>query len=188
LEAAGDVTPTAVAFAAYLALALALPAVVSSETVQVALILGLPLAVGWLVFQGPLLALAAKTGYLRTLWARLPHALVAANLGMAGINVAAAPLINLSLRSCSIFPTPGWTVGILWAIVVLGALLGVLLLFIYQSWAVRRGLSAWRVLAWGDGEVRSGSWRTMWWWVLLSYLALVVGVVASVVLQQLSSA
>ena len=71
---------------------------------------------------------------------------------------------------------------------VLGALLGGLLLYLQQLWAVRRGLSAWRVLAWGGGEVRSGSWRTLWWWVLLSYLALVGGVVASVVLQQLLSA
>jgi hypothetical protein len=37
---------------------------------------------------------------------------------------------------------PGWAAGILWAIVVGGALLGWLLLTLYQSWAVRRGLSA----------------------------------------------
>ena len=58
---------------------------------QLVLIFGLPPAVGWLAFQGPLLALAAKRGYLRTLGRRLPHALVAANLGMAGVDVVAAP-------------------------------------------------------------------------------------------------
>jgi hypothetical protein len=151
-------------------------------------VLGLPLAVGWLAFQGPLLALAARRGYLWMLWKRLPHALVAANLGIAGINLAAAPLINASLRTCSIFPRPGWSAGILWALVVAGALPGGLLLFLYQSWAVRRGLAAWRVVAAGDGEVCSGSWRTLWWWVLLSYVVLVGGLVASVVLQRLFSA
>ena len=63
-----------------------------------------------------------------------------------------------------------------------------LLLYLHHSWAVRRGLSAWRVVAGADDAVRSGSWRTLWWWVLLSYLALVGGVVASVILQQRLSA
>jgi hypothetical protein len=187
LEAAGDVMPTAVAFAAYLALALSLPAVMGSELAQLALILGLPLALGWLAFQGPLLALAANTGYLRTLWEQLPHVLVAANLGMAGVNAVAVPLLNVSLRTCAVFPSPGWTVGVLWAIVVLGALLGGLLLALYQWWAAKRDLSAWRALASRDGAVRSASWGTLWWWIPLSYLALVGGVVAGVVLSQLLS-
>lgn len=192
LEAAGDVTPAAVALAAYLALALSLPAVMGSGPTQLALVLGLPLALGWLAFQGPLLALATKTGYLRILRERLPHALVAANLGMAGASAVATPLVSVSTRTCSIFPSPGWVAGMLWAIVVLCALMGGLLLFIYQSWAVRRGVSAWHVLAWGDGEVRgeirSGPWGVLWWWVLLSYAALVGGLAASVLLQQLFSA
>jgi hypothetical protein len=188
LEAAGDIAPTTVAYAAYLALALSLPAVMGSASLQAALILGLPLALGWLAFQGPLLARAAKTGYVRVLWRRLPHALVAANLGLAGTNLLAAPLVHLSTGACSLFPRPGWSVGILWAVVVAGALVGVLLLCLYEWWAARRGLAAWRVVAAGDGEVRSGSWRQLWWWVLLSYLALVGGVSGSAVLQQLVAA
>ena len=35
-----------------------------------------------------------------------------------------------------------------------------LLLCLHHSWAVRRGLSAWRVVAGADDAVRSGSWRT----------------------------
>jgi hypothetical protein len=159
-----------------------------SELAQLALILGLPLAVGWLAFQGTLLALASDGGYLRTLWARLPHALIAANLGIAGMHTLATPLINLSMRTCSIFPSPGWEAGILWAIVVGGALAGGLLLWLFQLWAVKRGLSAWRAVAWEEGAVRSGSWRTLWWWVLLSYVVLVGGVAASAAVQQLLSA
>jgi hypothetical protein len=185
LEAAGDVMPAVVAFAAFLALVLLVPAVSGSQAVQLALILGLPLAVSWLVFQGPLLALASRQGYLRTLGQRLPQALVAANLGMAGINAVAAPLVNKSLRTCSIFPSPGRAFGALWAILVLGALLGGLLLFIYEMWAVRRGFQAWSVLASGKGEARSPSWRRLWWWILLSYAALFGGLVTSVILQQL---
>jgi hypothetical protein len=182
------VTPTVVASAIFLTLALFSPAILGSEPAQLALIVGLPPAVGWLVFQGPLLALASKGGYLRTLWARLPHALIAANLGLAGIHAIATPLINLSLRACSILPTPGWAVGILWAVVVGGALASGMLLFLYQLWVVKRGLSAWYVVAREEGVVRSGTWRTLWWWVLLSYLVLLGGVVASAVLQQLVSA
>jgi hypothetical protein len=187
LEAAGDVMPTVVAFAAFLALALFVPAVSGSGPAQGALMLGLPLAVGWLVFQGPLLALVVQRGYLRTLGGRLPQALVAANLGMAGVNAVAAPLVNASLGTCSIFPSPGWAMGTLWAIVVLGALLGGLLLFIYEFWAVRRGFQAWSVLASREGQVLPPSWRMLWWWILLSYAALFGGLVASVILQQLLS-
>lgn len=183
LESAGDVTPTTLAFMAYLALALFVPAVLGSDLVQLALILGLPLAVGWTAFQGPLLALATKRGYLRTLWERLPHALVAANLGMAGVSAVAGPLTNASVRTCSFFPSPGWAMGILWAIAVLGALLSGLLLFIYQSWAVRRSFQAWRILASGEGQVRSPTWRTLWWWILISYAALLGGLVANAFLQ-----
>jgi hypothetical protein len=184
LETAGDVVPATVAFAAYLALALAVPAIMGNGAAQLGLILGLPLALSWLIYQGPLLAWAARRSYLRILWERFPHALVAANLGMAGVNLFAVPLINASLRTCSIFPSPGWSVGTLWAIVAGGALLGGLLLSLHQLWAARCGLVAWRVLAVGEGEVRSGSWRKLWWWVLLSYLVLVAGMAASIVLQQ----
>lgn len=172
---------------AYLALALLVPAVLGSGLVQLLLMLGLPLAGGWTAFQGLLLALAAKRGYLRTLGARLPHALVASNLGMAGVNAVAAPLLNQSMRTCPIFPLPGWVMGTLWTIAVLGALPGGLLLFVYRSWGARCGSQARCVLASGDGQVQSLPWRTLWWWILLSYGALLGGLVASVFLQQLLS-
>jgi hypothetical protein len=188
LEAAGDVTPAVVAFAIHLGLAFSFPAVLGEGLLPLVLIAGLPLALSWLVFQGPLLALASKRGYLRTLWERLPNALVAGNLGMAGVIAIAGPLAIARTGACSLFPTPGWAMGALWAIVVLSALPGGLLLLLYQLWAVQRGLVAWRALAWREEEVRLASWRKLWWWVLLSYGVLLGGLVAFVVLLQLSSA
>jgi hypothetical protein len=188
LEAAGDVTPVVVAFAIYLALAVKFPVVAGEGLLPLVFIAGLPLALSWLAFQGLLLALASKRGYLRTLWERLPHALVAGNLGMAGVTALAGPLVSISTGVCSLFPTPGWSLGTLWAIVVLGALPGGLLLVLYQVWAVKRGLVAWRALASAEQEVRSASWRKLWWWVLLSYGVLLGGMVAFVVLQQVLSA
>jgi len=188
LEAAGDVTPVVVAFVIYLALAVKFPAVAGEGSLPLVFIAGLPLALSWLVFQGPLLALAGKGGYLRTLWERLPHALLAGNLGMAGVLALAGPLAITSTGACSLFPTPGWSLGTLWAIVVLGALPGGLLLALYQLWAVKRGLVAWRALASREGEVRSAAWRKLWWWVPLSYAVLLCGVVAFAVLLRLLSA
>jgi hypothetical protein len=188
LEAAGDVAPTAVAYLAYVALALALPEVMGSQGAQLGLILGLPLALGWLVVQGPLLALASRRGYLRTLWERLPHVLIAANLGLAGMSTIVSPLLNAITRTCSIFPSPGWSAGILWAIVALGALPGGLLLSLYHLWAIKRGLWAWGTAAGGGGTVRSGAWRALWWWVLLSVPLLVGGLAVGILLQHLLAA
>jgi len=182
LEAVGDVMPTVVAFVATLIIIILVPAVQSAWPLQIALEFGLPLALGWLVFQGPLLASVTGKSYGRFLSQRLPHALVAANLGMGGIIVVALPLVNLSLRICPVLPLTIWTVTIWWAITVLGALVGGLFLFLYEYWAVRGGSQAWSVLAWREAEVRTGSWRKLWWWILLSYVALLGGLAAGVIL------
>ena len=118
------------------------------------------------------------------MWERLPHALIAANLGQAGITALAAPLISVEMEVCAIFPSPGWAAGLVWASAVAGAVVGVGLLFLFHLWTVRRGLAAWRVVAAGEGAVRPGRWRALWWWVPLSFLALAGGLVVSIVLQQ----
>ena len=127
---------------------------------------------------------ATHMGYLRTLLQRLPHTWVAANLGMAGISVLAMPLVTMSIRTCSALPLPPWTAVGWWAFAVVGALAAMILLLIYERWAVRRGFRAWSVLAWGDGEVATPSWRRLWWWILLSYLVLFAGIAAGRVIQQ----
>ena len=180
VEAAGDVTPTVVAFIAASVGIVTFPAAQASQTLQLLLYFVLPLLVGWLAFQGLLLTFATRKGYLRTLVQRLPHTWVAANLGMAGIFALATPLANMSVQ----IPLPLWTVVGWWAFAVAGALLAMLLLLLYESWAVRRGYRAWSVLASGDGEVTTPSWRKLWWWILLSYAALLGGVAGYVFIQQ----
>jgi len=187
-EAVGDVMPTVIAFVAILVVIILVPAVQSAGSLQIGLVLGLPLIVGWLFFQGPLLASVTEKSFGRFLGQRLPQALVAANLGMAGVIAVAIPLVNQSIRSCSVLPLSSGIVLTWWAIVVLGTLVGGLLLFLYECWAVSGGFQAWSVLAWREGEVRTPSWRKLWWWILLSYAALLGGLAAGVVLQQLLNA
>lgn len=58
-----------------------------------------------------------------------------------------------------------------------------MLLFGFETWAVRRGFQAWSILAAGEGEVVSAPWRQEWWWILLSYVALFGGVIVNSFLQ-----
>lgn len=97
----------------------------------------------------------------------------------------AATLVNLSLRSCAALPLPPWTAVGWWGLTVIGAVLGMLLLLLFEGWAVRRGFQAWSVLASGQGEMITPGWHRLWWWILLSYLALFAGIVGMVLLQSL---
>lgn len=180
VEAAGDVAPTIVAFLVAAVGLVLIPAARASQTVQLLLFFGLPPLVGLFVFQGPLLAVAARKGYLRTLLHRPPHAWVAANLGMAGIFAPAILLANLSAQ----LPLPPWIAVAWWGCTVVSSLAALLLLLVYEGWSVRRGYRAWSVLAWGEGEVASGPWRKLWWWIPVSYAALIGGVVCNGVIQQ----
>jgi hypothetical protein len=177
VEASGDVMPTVVAYAAYLSLMILVPELLSGEAVRLVLMFGLPLAIGCFAFQGPLLALALKQRYLGILGQRLPQALVAANLGMAGIHVVAAPLVRKSSQPC-------FTLGALWAIIALGALAGGSLLFVYELWAVRHGFHAWDAVALRQDQVLSPSWRRLKGWIPLSYAVLFGSLVLSMLLQQ----
>ncbi|MBN1642060.1 MAG: hypothetical protein JXA09_12565 [Anaerolineae bacterium] len=188
IETAGDAAPTVIAVMVFIAVLLALQVGgTGTQLHQVLLILVPPVAIGWLLVQGPLLALGSGAPYLRVLWRRLPHALVVANLGMGGAFAFAIPLLNLSLYSCRILPLPpsGWVALAWWALVVLSVLAGGLPLYLYEVWALHRGFRAWSAVAQGGDDVAYGPWRKLWWWVLVSYAALVGGVVASTLLQQL---
>jgi hypothetical protein len=180
VEAAGDVIATIVAFVAAAVGSVLVSAAQAPQMLQISLFFGLPLFMGWFVFQGPLLAWASKKGYLHTLLQRLPHAWVTANLGIAGIFALATPLANMSVQ----IPLPLWTVTAWWAFTVVSALVAMLLLLPYESWAVRRGYQAWHILSWGEGEVASANWRRLWWWILLSYAALIGGLAGYVFIQR----
>jgi hypothetical protein len=180
VEAAGDVTPTIVAFITVAVGLVLVPEALGSPPLQLLLFLSLPLFIGWFVFQGPLLTFATKKGYLHTLLQRLPHTWVTANLGIAGIFALATPLMNMSIQ----LPLPPWTVVAWWAFTVLSALVAMLLLLLYEGWSVRLGYQGWYILAWGEGEVTSAPWRKLWWWILLSYAALIGGVAGYAFIQQ----
>jgi hypothetical protein len=184
LEALGDVTPTVIAFVASLVTVILVRTEQAPRSLEIPLVLGLPLLTGWLAFHGPLLASLTDKGYWRFLSQRLPHVLVATNLGMGGISVVAMPLVNQTLRTCSILPLTAWTVMIWWAISALGALVGGLLLFLYECWALRGGFQAWSIQACGAGTMRTPSWRKLWWWIPLSFVALFGGIAIGVILQQ----
>ena len=188
IEAFGDVMPTAIAFVAILVLIIFLPAVQGSGLLPILLILGLPLIVGWLVFQGPLLISMTDRSYGRFLINRLPQALVAANLGSAGISVVTPLLATYSIRVCSIFPLNIWTFITLWVTVIPGALVGLSLLLLYEFWAIRGGFQAWSVLALRKAKVHTPSWHDLWWWILLSYVVLLGGFAVGVILTQLLTA
>jgi len=115
---------------------------------------------------------------------RLPTALVSTNLALAGLLAIGLPLIKWHLDYCrfSILTVLSW-----WAITVLSALAGGLLLYAYHAWAVRRGLCAWSALLWGTGEasdsaaaVSSPPWRRLWLWIVLSFVVLVAGMALGV--------
>ncbi len=180
VEAAGDVTPTVVAFVAAAVGIVLIPGAQASQVLQLLLFFGLPLLIGWLVFQGPLLAHATRKGYPPTLLRRLPHTWTVANLGMAAIFALATPLANISAQ----IPLPPWTVAAWWAFAVMSALAAMPLLLLYEGWSVRRGYRAWTVLVWGEGETISAPWRKLWWWILLSYAVLIGGVAGYVYIQQ----
>jgi len=175
LEAAGHSPPVAVAFMLLLFVALLVPASQSNQLGQIAFIFILPLVLGWLFYQSPWLAITAHRSYLRTLVHRFPATWVASNLGMAGTFMLAMRLVNWITSTCSLMEPTAWTIFSLWVAVALGACLGMLVIWLYELWAVHRGFRAWSVLA--SGEVGSPSWRKLWWWVLLSIIVLLGAVI-----------
>jgi hypothetical protein len=183
-EAAGDGMPLVLAFLVMLTAVVLVPAVQAPGPLQLLLMFGLPLLLEWVVFQGLLLTRVTGTNYVRTLLQRLPQAWAAANLGLAGITAVASPLAVGSLRASPLLALSPWMLGAWWAFAVLGALVGGLLLFIFEYWFARRGCRAWTVLARGEGAVVSPRWRQLWWWIILSCVALLGGIVCSAMLQR----
>jgi hypothetical protein len=54
------------------------------------------------------------------------------------------------------------------------------LLLIYEIWAGRQGYVSWNIVVKDEGEVRTPSWRKLWWWILISLLVLILGLIAAV--------
>lgn len=84
-------------------------------------------------------------------------------------------------------PLSPWIVITWWALAILSAPVGILLLFGFEFWAVHRGFRGWSSLATGEGEILTAPWRKVWWWIPLSYAILLGGIILSTRLQQLLS-
>jgi hypothetical protein len=69
-----------------------------------------------------------------------------------------------------------------WAIVILGALPGGFLIFIFQRQAVKKEFRSWTVLTAGEGEIVIPKWGNLWWWLLISIGILITGLMIGVVL------
>ena len=137
-----------------------------------------PALIGWLLFQAPWLALATRKGYFEILLKRMPHTWVAANLGIAAIFALSSPLVNTVAQIGLTF----WMVVTWWAFAILGALVSILILLPFEGWSVRRGYRAWSTLALGEVDFASAPWRKSWWWILLSFTALIGGAAAYMIL------
>jgi len=185
LEAGADLPPYVVGVVVALLVIAFVPQAGQSDLLQILLLYALPLLLGLLLYQAPLLAWATEGGYAHTVWRRLPAFLVSANLALAGILAVTLTLLNWLLNDCAF---SAWTIVSLWAITVLGALAGGLLLAIYQAWAVRRGLAAWSAMMWDTQETAAGpppasypTWRHLWPWILLSSAVLSSGVLLGLI-------
>ena len=175
VEAAGHLPPVVVAYLVMLGVFILFPQAQANQLLQLLFIIILPVLLGWLFFQGPLLALAGRRGYLRTLGQRLPAAWVGANLGMGGVTAIAIPLANWLSSTCSVMDPSIWLVVSIWAVVAVGAALGMLIVLLYEGWAVRHGYRCLeRPICWqGRGEhprlaqavvvALAELWRCDWW-------------------------
>ena len=185
IESLGDVASTAIAYLAMLLFILLAPGVQSSDLMQLLLLIGLPLATMLLLFHGPLRASATELGLFALMRRRFPDAVVSANLGMAGANAVATPFVSIGLSSHSAQSSPIATLGLVWLIAVAGALVGGGLLWIYNRWAVRQGYGSWSLLLSDSAVPAFPGWRRLKWWIPLSFLAQIGGVVLSIALQGL---
>ena len=183
IETIGNLTPVVIAYLiSQIVLILKMISGGISEQQQVLIIIGLPLLIVWIIFQSPLLAFAGKKNFGRFLFQRLPQVLVTTFLGLAGIFAVSMPLVNKSLAMSQIVPLSPWIVMTWWAMIVAGSLIGGLLIFFYECWAVKRGYQAWNVFAGNEGEIITPKWSKIWWWALISILILFAGLIAGIMM------
>ena len=155
----------------------------ASEQIQLILMLGLPIIVGW-VYHLVFLAPVSNRSLGRFLLQSLPQVLITTFMGLGGIIPVAMPLVNKSLNMALLMPLSPLAVMTWWAIVVLGALAGGFLIFLFEGWEAKRGFRSWTILADSDGEIIIPSWRKIWWWILISVVILLAGLVIGVLLSK----
>jgi hypothetical protein len=184
IETLGNLLPVVISYT--MALSILVMKMLSggaSEQIQLLLMLGLPIIVG-LVYHFVFLAFISNRSIGRFFLQSLPQVLITTFLGLGGIIPVAMPLVNKSLNMVLLTPLSPLAVMTWWAMVVLGGLAGGLLIFLFERWQAKRGFQSWTVLANGDGELIIPSGRKLWWWILISVVILLNGLIIGVLLSK----
>jgi len=182
IETLGNLTPVVVSYT--LGLAILVLSMLSGNVtwqIQVSMMFGLPIILG-LVFHIAFLAPVSHKNTGRFLLQCLPLVLITTFTGLGGIIPVALPLVNKSLNMSLLMPLSPLSVMTWWAIVVLGALPGGFLIFLFQRWATKKEFRSWTVLTAGEWEIMIPKWRNLWWWILISMGILFAGFLIGVVL------
>jgi hypothetical protein len=182
IETLGNLMPIVVSYTmVYTILILSMLSGNVTWQIQVTVMFGLPIIMG-LVFHMAFLAPVSNKNFGRFLLQCLPLVLVTTFMGLGGIIPIAMPLVKKSLNMSLLIPLSPLAVMTWWAIVVLGALTGGLLIFLFQRWAIKNDFRSWTILTTGDGEIIIPKWGKLWWWVLISLGILFAGLLIGIVL------
>jgi len=183
VETTGNMTPLVIAYlVAQIILVLSMLSGGVSQQEQLLIILGVPLLAAWILFHSPLLALAGKKNFFRFLFKRFPQVLVTTFLGLGGIFPVSMVLVNRTITMSQLIPLSPWIVMTWAALIVAGGLIGGFFVYLYELWAVKKGYQAWNVFAGNEGEVTTPGLRKVWWWIIISFLVLLAGLIVGVLL------
>jgi len=113
---------------------------------------------------------------------RLPQVLITTFLGLGGTIPVAMPLVNKTINMSLLIPLSPLAVTGWWAMVALSALVGGLLVFLFELWEAKRGFRSWTVPAGGDGQLIIPPFRRLWWWIPVSLVILIAGLTIGVMM------
>jgi len=181
-ETLGNTVPVVISYTTGLSIIVmkTISGMAPSQQLQLFLMLVVPLIIGW-VYQLVFLAPYSSRKVLFIIQ-RLPQAVITTFLGLGGVIPVALPLVNKTLNISLLIPFSSLAVTGWWAMVALGALAGGLLIFLFEAWEAKRGFRSWKVLAVDEGEMIVPSFRRIWWWIPVSLVILIAGLVLSVML------
>ncbi len=151
-----------------------------SQELQLFLMLVMPLLLGW-IYHLVFLAKYSRNKGLFILQ-RLPQVLITTFLGLGGIIPVAMPLVNKTINMSLLIPLSPLAVTGWWAMVALGALTGGVLIFLFELWEAKRGFRSWPVVAQSEGQLIIPPFRRLWWWIPLSFVIQIAGLVLGVML------
>jgi hypothetical protein len=148
---------------------------------QVLTMFVLPIIIG-LLFHSLFLAPSFNSNYIKFIANRSVQIIITTLLALGGIIPVALPLVNSNLSMSLIIPLSPYTVITCWAFIVLGAFAGGLFIFLYELWAVKRGFHAWAGFNAGDAEVSTPPFHKIWWWLIISALIFIAGLIITFLL------